>query len=170
MRREGEARGLDPGRLFFAGPFPHAEHLARHRLADLFLDTLPYNAHTTASDALWAGLPVLTRRGTTFAGRVAASLLRAAGLPELIVDGQEAYETAAVDLARSHQRLRDLRERLMRNRQSCPLFDTPRFTRHLEAAYRAMWDIHLAGGLPRAIAITAEGSSGFPSVAQEGKD
>lgn len=170
LRGEGEARGLDPGRLVFAGPIPHAEHLARHRLADLFLDTLPYNAHTTASDALWAGLPVLTRRGTTFAGRVAASLLRAAGLPELIVDGQEAYEAAAVDLARSPQRLRDLRERLMRNRQSCPLFDTPRFTRHLEAAYRAMWDIHLAGGQPRAIAIAAEGGSGLPSAAQEGND
>lgn len=170
LRREGEARGLDPGRLVFAGPIPHAEHLARHRLADLFLDTLPYNAHTTASDALWAGLPVLTRRGTTFAGRVAASLLRAAGLPELIVDGQEAYEAAAVDLARSPQRLRGLRERLIRDRQTCPLFDTPRFTRHLEAAYRAMWDIHLAGGPPRAIAIAAEGGSGLPSAVQEGKD
>ncbi len=170
LRREGEARGLDPGRLVFAGPIPHAEHLARHRLADLFLDTLPYNAHTTASDALWAGLPVLTRLGTTFAGRVAASLLRAAGLPELIVDGQEAYEAAAVDLARSPQRLRGLRERLMRNRQSCPLFDTPRFTRHLEAAYRAMWDIHLAGGSPRAIAIAADDSGGLPSAAQEGKN
>ncbi|MFS2009587.1 tetratricopeptide repeat protein [Azospirillum sp. CT11-132] len=170
LRREGEARGLDPDRLVFAGPIPHAEHLARHRLADLFLDTLPYNAHTTASDALWAGLPVLTRRGTTFAGRVAASLLRAAGLPELIVDGQEAYEAAAVDLARSPQRLRALRERLMRNRQTCPLFDTPRFTRHIEAAYRAMWDIHLAGGQPRVIAIAAEGGSGLPSAAQGGKD
>ncbi|WP_434617805.1 tetratricopeptide repeat protein [Azospirillum sp. B2RO_4] len=170
LRREGEARGLDPGRLVFAGPIPHAEHLARHRLADLFLDTLPYNAHTTASDALWAGLPVLTRRGTTFAGRVAASLLRAAGLPELIVDGQEAYEAAAVDLARSPQRLGSLRERLVRNRQTCPLFDTPRFTRHLEAAYRAMWDIHLAGGSPRAIAIAADDSGGLPSAAQEGKN
>ena len=107
--REGEARGLDPGRLVFARPVPHAEHLARHRLADLFLDTLPYNAHTTASDALWAGLPVLTLQGTTFAGRVAAGLLRAAGLPELIADGQEAYEAAAVGLARSPDRLCKLR-------------------------------------------------------------
>ncbi|WP_372398426.1 tetratricopeptide repeat protein [Azospirillum sp. HJ39] len=154
--REGEARGLDPGRLVFARPVPHAEHLARHRLADLFLDTLPYNAHTTASDALWAGLPVLTLQGTTFAGRVAASLLRAAGLPELIADGQEAYEAAAAGLARSPDRLRELRQRLVRNRSVCPLFDTPRFTRNLEAAYRAMWEIHRTGGAPRPIAISAD--------------
>lgn len=166
LRREGEARGVDPRRLVFAKPLPHAEHLARHRLADLFLDTLPYNAHTTGSDALWAGLPVLTRRGTTFAGRVAASLLRAAGLPELIVDGQEAYEAAAVDLARSPDRLRDLRQRLARNRTDCPLFDTPRFTRHLEAAYRAMWDIHQGGGAPRPIAIAAGDTGGLASAIQ----
>ncbi|MGA1855616.1 tetratricopeptide repeat protein [Azospirillum sp. 11R-A] len=168
LRREGEARGLAPHRLVFAQPLPHAGHLARHRLADLFLDTLPYNAHTTASDALWAGLPVLTRRGTTFAGRVAASLLRAAGLPELIVDGQEAYEAEAVALARSPGRLRDLRQRLALNRPVCPLFDTPRFTRHLEAAYRAMWDIHRAGGAPRPITVTAEDAGG-PASAMQGE-
>ncbi|ANC90880.1 tetratricopeptide repeat protein [Azospirillum humicireducens] len=168
LRREGEARGLESNRLVFAKPLPHAEHLARHRLADLFLDTLPYNAHTTASDALWAGLPVLTRRGTTFAGRVAASLLRAAGLPDLIVDDQEAYETAAVDLARSPDRLRDLRQRLARNRPDCPLFDTPRFTRHLEAAYRAMWDIRQGGGAPRPITIAA-GDTGGPKSAIQGE-
>lgn len=168
LRREGEARGIDPHRLVFAQPLPHAEHLARHRLADLFLDTLPYNAHTTASDALWAGLPVLTRRGTTFAGRVAASLLRAAGLPELIVDGQEAYEAEAVALARSSGRLRDLRQRLARDRPVCPLFDTPRFTRHLETAYRAMWDIHRAGGAPRPITVTA-GDSGSPASVIQGE-
>ncbi len=166
LRREGEARGVDPGRLVFARPMPHAEHLARHRLADLFLDTLPYNAHTTASDALWAGLPVLTRRGTTFAGRVAASLLRAAGLPELIVDGQEAYEAAAVTLARSPGRLGDLRDRLARNRPVCALFDTPRFARHLEAAYREMWEIHRAGGAPRPITIAADDTGGPISALQ----
>ncbi|MDR6771346.1 tetratricopeptide repeat protein [Azospirillum sp. BE72] len=166
LRREGEARGVEPHRLVFAKPLPHAEHLARHRLADLFLDTLPYNAHTTASDALWAGLPVLTRRGTTFAGRVAASLLRAAGLPELIVDGQEAYEDAAVALARSPERLRDLRQRLARNRPVCALFDTPRFTRHLEAAYRAMWEIHRTGGTPRPITISADDTGGAASAIQ----
>ncbi|MBY6263001.1 tetratricopeptide repeat protein [Azospirillum sp. 412522] len=170
LRREGEARGLDPRRLVFAKPVPHAEHLARHRLADLFLDTLPYNAHTTASDALWAGLPVLTRRGTTFAGRVAASLLLAAGLPELIVDDQEAYEATAVALARSPDRLGGLRQRLARNRPVCPLFDTPRFTRHLESAYRAMWDIHKAGGGPRPISIAAEDTGGSASAAQGGRE
>ncbi|MBP2295064.1 O-linked N-acetylglucosamine transferase family protein [Azospirillum rugosum] len=154
LRREAEARGIAPDRLVFAPPRPHAEHLARHRLADLFLDTLPYNAHTTASDALWAGLPVLTRRGPTFAGRVAASLLQAAGLPELVTDGPEAYEALAVALARDPARLRALRARLARNRPTCALFDTPRFTRHLEAAYRAMWDIHRAGDPPRPITIT----------------
>jgi len=168
LRREGVARGLEPHRLVFAQPLPHAEHLARHRLADLFLDTLPYNAHTTASDALWAGLPVLTHRGTTFAGRVAASLLRAAGLPELIVDGQEAYEAEAVALARSPGRLHDLRQRLARGRPVCPLFDTPRFTRHLETAYRAMWDIHRAGGAARPIIITA-GDTGSPASAMQGE-
>ena len=160
LRREGEARGLDPRRLVFAPPLPHAEHLARHRLADLFLDTLPYNAHTTASDALWAGLPVLTRRGTAFAGRVAASLLLAVGLPELIVDGRDDYEVEAVMLARSPDRLRALREKLARNRPTCPLFDTPRFTRNLETAYRAMWDIHRSGSAPRHIAIAADGTAG----------
>ncbi|KAA0571481.1 tetratricopeptide repeat protein [Azospirillum sp. B21] len=168
LRREGEARGVEPHRLVFAKPLPHAEHLARHRQADLFLDTLPYNAHTTASDALWAGLPVLTRRGTTFAGRVAASLLRAAGLPELIVDGQEAYETAAVALASSPDRLRDLRQRLVRNRPVCALFDTPRFTRHLEAAFQKMWDIHRAGGAPRPITIAADDTGG-PKAAMQGE-
>ncbi|WP_049975969.1 tetratricopeptide repeat protein, partial [Azospirillum sp. B506] len=166
LKREGEARGLDPRRLVFAQPLPHAEHLARHRLADLFLDTLPYNAHTTASDALWAGLPVLTRRGTTFAGRVAASLLQAAGLPELIVAGQEEYEAEAVALARSPGRLGALRQRLARNLPVCPLFDTPRFTRHLEAAYRAMWETHRAGGAPRPIIITADNSGGPASARQ----
>ncbi|BAI71349.1 hypothetical protein AZL_007110 [Azospirillum sp. B510] len=169
LRREGEARGNDPRRLVFAAPLPHAEHLARHRLADLFLDTLPYNAHTTASDALWAGLPVLTRRGTTFAGRVAASLLRAAGLPELIVEDQQAYEAAAISLARSPGRLRDLRHRLARALPTCPLFDTPRFTRHLEAAYRAMWDNHRSGAGPRHITIAAEAGPVGWNPDQEGK-
>ncbi|CBS85979.1 tetratricopeptide repeat protein [Azospirillum lipoferum] len=168
LRREAEARGVDPRRLVFAKPLPHAEHLARHRLADLFLDTLPYNAHTTASDALWAGLPVLTRCGTTFAGRVAASLLRAAGLPELIVDDQEAYEAAAAALARSPDRLRDLRQRLARNRPVCPLFDTPRFTRHLEAAYRAMWESHRVGGAPQPITIATDDTGG-PKSAMQGE-
>jgi len=160
LRREFAARGGDPDRLVFAPPRPQAEHLARHRAADLFLDTLPYNAHTTASDALWAGLPVLTRRGDTFAGRVATSLLLNVGLPELIARTEAEYEALALGLARDPERLAALRERLARNRSTHPLFDTPRFTRHLEAAYLAMWDIRRAGGTPRPITITNEGASG----------
>src|SRR5205814_3329585 len=99
LRKEAAARGVDPERLIFATRLPVAEHLARHRLADLFLDTLPYNAHTTASDALWAGLPVLTCRGSAFAARVAASLLGAVGLPELVTDNPADYESLALRLA-----------------------------------------------------------------------
>lgn len=153
LRREASARGVAAERLVFAPPLPQAEHLARHRLADLFLDTLPYNAHTTGSDALWAGLPVLTCRGATFAGRVGASLLRAVGLPELITESLEAYEAAALRLAGNPTELAALRARLAETRVSAPLFDTPRFTRRLEAAYRAMWDRHRAGGPPRPITI-----------------
>ena len=114
------------------------EHLARHRLADLVLDTLPYNAHTTASDALWAGLPVLTRTGETFASRVAASLLRAIGLPELITATESEFEELAVELAHNPQRLQALRQRLQQNRPTAPLFDCASFTRHLESAYTAI--------------------------------
>jgi predicted O-linked N-acetylglucosamine transferase (SPINDLY family) len=138
LRREAARRGIAPERLIFARRLPLAEHLARHRLADLFLDTLPYNAHTTASDALWAGLPVLTQMGESFASRVGASLLRAIDLPELITTTAAEFEALALGLARDPQRLRALREKLERHRLTTPLFDTPRFTRHLEAAYAAM--------------------------------
>jgi predicted O-linked N-acetylglucosamine transferase (SPINDLY family) len=130
-----------------------AEHLARHRLADLFLDTLPYNAHTTASDALWAGLPVLTRLGETFAGRVAASLLKAAGLPELVTQTPQAYEALALELATNAPKLAALRQRLAANRLTCPLFDTALFTQHIEAAYTAMWQRHNAGLPPEHIVV-----------------
>ena len=129
------------------------EHLARHRLADLFLDTLPYNAHTTASDALWAGLPVLTRTGETFASRVAASLLRAVGLPELITTTESEFEELAVELAHNPQRLQALRQRLQQNRPTAPLFDCPSFTRHLESAYTAIVDRYHAGLPPDHIHI-----------------
>ncbi len=109
LRREAEARAISPERLVFAERMPLAEHLARHRLADLFLDTNPYNAHTTASDALWAGLPVLTLIGDTFAGRVGASLLNAVGLPELITPTPKAYEDLAVELALRPQKLAGLK-------------------------------------------------------------
>jgi len=140
LRREAEQRGIAAERLVFANRLPLAEYIARYRLADLFLDTLPYNAHSTASDALWSGLPVLTCIGDTFAGRVGASLLRAIGLPDLVVQTSAQYEDLAVALATRPERLRDVRRRLNENRLSMPLFDAPAFTRNLEAAYRRMLD------------------------------
>jgi predicted O-linked N-acetylglucosamine transferase (SPINDLY family) len=131
-------QGVEPHRLIFALPAALDVHLARHQLADLFLDTLPYNAHATACDALWAGLPVLTLRGTAFAGRVAASLLTAVGLPELITETAQDYEALALALAQTPARLRALREKLAANRATTPLFDTVRFARNLEAAYVEM--------------------------------
>jgi predicted O-linked N-acetylglucosamine transferase (SPINDLY family) len=145
LRAEAMKRGLDPARLIFAPRLPLADHLARHRRADLFLDTLPWNAHTTASDALWAGLPLLTCLGTTFSGRVAASLLRAIGLSELIVSSLDAYEDLAIALARDPDRLCRIREKLAAQRLTAPLFDTPRYVQHLEAAYVAMVERHRAG-------------------------
>jgi predicted O-linked N-acetylglucosamine transferase (SPINDLY family) len=143
LRREARVRGVDPARLVFAAWLPRLdEHLARHRLADLFLDTLPYNAHTTASEALWAGLPVITCRGTTFAGRVGASLLNAAGLPELIAGDLREYEALATRLADDSPALAAIRRKLADNRLACPLFDTDRFRGHLEAAFMMMWDTH----------------------------
>ncbi|MBP9218493.1 MAG: hypothetical protein KBF29_06635, partial [Sterolibacterium sp.] len=117
------------------GPAGLAQHLARHRLADLFLDTRPFNAHTTASDALWAGLPVLTLPGNGFPSRVAASLLKAAGLPELVCQTPQEYEDMAVALAEDSPRLGALRARLQAQRLHCPLFDTARTARHLEQAF-----------------------------------
>jgi predicted O-linked N-acetylglucosamine transferase (SPINDLY family) len=147
LRKEAAKRGVDAQRLVFAQRMPFASHLARHRLADLFLDTLPYNAHTTASDALWAGLPVLTRMGESFASRVAASLLHAVGLPELVTTTQERYETLAVGLSSQPQPLAQLKRRLEANRLTTPLFDTALFCRHIEAAYGAMYD-RCQDGLP----------------------
>jgi len=153
LRREAQTRGIDPERLIFA-PFTSAEeHLARHAAANLFLDTLPYNAHTTASDALWAGLPLLTCTGTTFAGRVGASLLRAAGLPELVTRNLEEYQALALELATEPSLLQSIRRKLAENRLACPLFDTDRFRRHIEAAYSTMWDIYRRGEAPRSFKI-----------------
>jgi predicted O-linked N-acetylglucosamine transferase (SPINDLY family) len=153
LLKEAAARGVEPGRLIFARRIPPAEHLARHRAADLFLDTLPYNAHTTACDALWAGLPVLTRIGEAFAGRVAASVLGAIGLRELITETAADYERRAVALAADPVRLAALRGRLAQNRLSMPLFDTGLFTRHMEAAFVAMHRRHRAGERPDHISI-----------------
>ncbi|MBA2588454.1 MAG: tetratricopeptide repeat protein [Alphaproteobacteria bacterium] len=138
LRRHAVARGVAPDRLIFAGRTTPEAHLARQQLADLFLDTLPYNAHTTASDALWAGLPLLTVPGRSFPARVAASILQAAQLPELIADNFGAYEAQALSLARDPAALKTIRDKLTATRTTMPLFDTARFTRELEAAYIAM--------------------------------
>ncbi len=149
LRREATAAGVDPDRLVFAGRVPSsADHLARHRLADLFLDTLPYNAHATASDALWAGLPVLTQIGETFAGRVAAGLLTAVDLPELIARTPEQFENLAIEFATRPDALAAIKARLAQNRATKPLFDTGLYTRHIESAYVAMHRRHQNGLLP----------------------
>ena len=153
LRKEAETSGVSPSRLIFARRVSLAGHLARHRLADLFLDTLPYGAHTTASDALWAGLPVLTQVGTAFAGRVAASLNNAVGLPEMIVNSWQEYEDLALRLATSPEALAAMKAKLASNRRGAPLFDTARFTRNLEAAYTLMWRRTMAGEPPADLTI-----------------
>jgi protein O-GlcNAc transferase len=153
LRREAEVRGVDPARLVFAPHVGLADHLARLTVADLVLDTLPYNAHTTASDALWAGVPVLTCQGHTFPGRVAASLLHAIGLPELVTANLEEYEALALKLAREPDLLRSIRNKVAQNRDTHPLFDTNRFRRHIEQAYTTMWDIWQRGEAPRSFAV-----------------
>jgi protein O-GlcNAc transferase len=145
LRRAAQEHGVDGSRILFAPDRAPADHLARLGLADLFLDSLPYNAHTTASDALWAGVPLLTRNGSAFAGRVATSLLLAAGLPELVTQTQEDYEATAVKLATDAKALKKLRDRLTTNRTTCALFDTAKFARGIEAAYAQMWARWLAG-------------------------
>lgn len=129
----------------FAKQAPLSEHLARHRLADLFLDTFNYNAHTTASDALWAGLPVVTKRGRSFAARVAGSLLAAIDMGMLATDTEVDYERLAFELATDPARLNDLRQRLRANRATAPLFDTKLFARHIETAYQCAYQAYLDG-------------------------
>lgn len=155
LRQEASRRGVSPERLVFAPRVPLAEHLARHRHADLCLDTFPYNGHTTTSDALWSGAPVATWCGEAFAGRVAASLLHAIGLPELVASSRAEYEALAQALARDPPRLAGLREKLARNRLTRPLFDCARFTRHLEAAYRRMAERQRSDLPPEDIRIAA---------------
>jgi len=142
LKKEAKKQGIAADRLVFAERLPLPEHLARHRQADLFLDTFPYNAHTTTSDALWAGLPVLTLMGKSFASRVAASLLNAIGLPELITNTQEEYEALAIELAMNPQKLADIKLKLAHNRLTTPLFDTPLFTKNLESAYTKMYECY----------------------------
>ena len=151
--KEAFARGIDSCRLVFAERLPISEHLARHDLANLFLDTLPYNAHTTCSDALWAGLPVLTLMGHTFPGRVSSSLLGALGLSELVTHTQVEYEALAIELAANPKKLGDIKLKLTKNRLITPLFDTPLFTKNLEAAYIKMQERYHAGLEPEHISI-----------------
>ncbi|MGY8660932.1 tetratricopeptide repeat protein [Bradyrhizobium sp. UFLA05-109] len=153
LRREAVARGIAAERIVFAPPVAIDEHLARHQLADLFLDTLPYNAHTTASDALWAGLPVLTCLGTAFAGRVAASLLNAVGLPELVTRSLDEYEALALRIAHDPELRTALKSKLATHRSTWPLFDTARMTRHIEKAFTEMWRRHRAGEAPASFAV-----------------
>ncbi len=147
------SHGVDSSRVVLAPRVPLPQHLARQQLADLFLDTLPYNAHVTASDALWVGLPLLTCLGDGFAGRVAGSLLKPLGLDELVTASLEEYEARALELARDRERLSVLRSRLSAEKVASPLFDTGLYTRHLEAAYLRMWDIWSAGKPPEGFAV-----------------
>jgi predicted O-linked N-acetylglucosamine transferase (SPINDLY family) len=153
LRREAAVHGIDPARLIFAPRLALDEHLARQRLADLFLDTLPINAHTTACDALWAGLPIVTCRGNSFVARVAASILCAADLPEFVTDNLADYQACALRLALEPALLASIRRRLDENRARCALFDIARYTRHLEAAYTTMLDIAQRSEAPRSFSV-----------------
>ena len=157
LRREAKSAGIDPQRLIFAAPVSSAQHLARLKCADLSLDNLPYNAHTTAADVLWAGVPIITCRGTTWPGRVAASLLTAIGLEELICDNPAAYEVLAVRLAQNPAQLKAVAGKQAANRLTTPLFDTARFARHMEAAYAEMMARHRRGEAPAHFAVTVSG-------------
>ena len=160
LRRVAVAGGIAPDRIIFA---PYAgrieDHLARQRAADLFLDTLPYNAHSTACDALFAGVPVVTCAGIAFVGRVGASMVKAAGLPELVTTSLEDYEALALELATDPALLSSMRRKLDDNRPTCPLFDGDRFRRHIEAAYTTMWDIYRRGERPRAFRVEANATT-----------
>ena len=150
LRREAERRGVAPERLVFAPPvLLHADHLARYRQADLFLDTLPYNAHTTAGDVLWAGVPVVTCLGASFAGRIAASVVTSVGLGELVTHSLEEYEALALRLANDPAYLASIKAKLARNRLTFPLFDAKRSTRQMEAAYTAVWQRYQRGEIPK---------------------
>jgi protein O-GlcNAc transferase len=155
LRREAQRRGIDPLRLVFAPHLPLAEHMARQRLADLFLDTTPYNAGATAAAALWSGVPLLTVLGATFVGRMAASMLHAVGLPELVAQSLPDYEARALKVATDPAFCASLKQRLAQNRGTCPLFDTVRSARHIEDAYLTMWQTHRSGLPPASFAVQA---------------
>jgi predicted O-linked N-acetylglucosamine transferase (SPINDLY family) len=154
LRREAADRGIMPERLVFAPKVSYSEYLARCAIGDLFLDTLPYSAGATASDVLWAGLPLVTRIGCGFAGRMAASVLTACGLPELITETGPAYEALALRLATEPSELARIRAVLRDRLHTSPLFDAARCTRHLEAAYTEMWRRHCDGQAPASFAVS----------------
>ena len=157
LRREASVRGVDPERLVFANKLESmAEHLARHRLADVFLDTLPFNAQTTAVDALWAGLPVLTCLGESSFGRIAGSVLMALGMPELVAASLQEYEAQAVRIGLESGYAKSLKEKLERNRVDAPLFDTARLTRHMERAYEGMHERVQQGLGPQGFEVEAK--------------
>jgi len=149
------SRGVAPDRLIFAPRVAYADYLARFRCADLFLDTVPFNGGTTTSDALWAGLPVVTCAGEAFAARMATSLVTAAGLPELATGSLAEYEELVLALAADQPRLAGIRAKLAANRATCALFDTDRFCRHLEAAYTTMHARHRRGEPPASFTVAA---------------
>ena len=136
---EASLRLVDPNRLIFAKRLDRAQYLARYRVVDLFLDTLPYNAATTASDALRMGLPVLTCQGESFASRMAASVISALNLSELITDTREEYESLAIELATSPTKFKAIKDKLNTNLSTAPLYDTAKFTENLESVYKIMY-------------------------------
>ena len=154
LKQEAEARGINSERLIFAEKVPQEQHLARHRLADLFIDTFNVNAHTTASDALWAGLPVVTKLGKSFVARVAGSLLNSVGLPELITESNHDYEALILELANNPNKLSIIKEKLRINRSSYPLFDSNLYTKHLESGYLRAYQNYDEGIKPKTIYIT----------------
>jgi predicted O-linked N-acetylglucosamine transferase (SPINDLY family) len=153
MKKEAQKRNVDPSRLVFAGKVPMDEHLARQRLADLFVDTFVFNAHTTAADALWAGLPVVTKAGLGFAARVAGSLLNAVGLPELVTETEQDYEVLILELATNPTKLAEIKKKLATNRLTQPLFNTELYTKHLENGYKQAYQNYFDGKLPQTIIV-----------------
>jgi predicted O-linked N-acetylglucosamine transferase (SPINDLY family) len=153
LKQEAEKRGVNAGRLIFAEKLPQPEHLARHKHANLFIDTFNVNAHTTASDALWAGLPLVTKLGKGFAARVAGSVLNALGLPELITENEHDYESLILKLATNSKKLANIKEKLAANRLTQPLFDTEQYTKNLEDGYKQAYQNYFEGRPPRTIIV-----------------
>ena len=153
IKKEAKKRKVDPARVLFAGRVPMAEHLARQKLADLFIDTFSFNAHTTAAEALWAGLPVVTKTGQGFAARVAGSLLKAVGLPELITKNEHDYEMLILELVTNIRKLSEIRKKLAANRLEQPLFDTEQYTKHIEDGYKQAYENYFEGNSPKTITV-----------------